>query len=314
MDAATPSSYASSSGKQRRADRLDPIHLATIGNLELVARTVVEGFLIGLHRSPHRGFSVEFAENRPYAPGDDARFMDWRMFARSDRYYIKQYEEETNLRAWLAVDVSRSMAWSSDASRIVQKLEYARLACAALSYLLLRQGDAVGLLCFDHAIRTRIAPRAGRRQLTTLLGALEHMGGGGTTDAGTAMRDVAVRLRRRGLVVLVSDLLVDTAQTMKALHYLRHRGHEVLVFHLMDPGERDLPQAGDALFFDPEDESEVRTDSAALRTVYRKAVEQAVRDWRLECRRMGADYLLVTTDTPVGRVLSEYLEKRARLG
>jgi uncharacterized protein (DUF58 family) len=314
MDAGTPASETRTSRLRHRADRTDPAHLAAIGSLELVARSVVEGFLIGLHRSPHRGFSVEFAENRPYTPGDDVRFMDWRMYARSDRFYIKQYEEETNLRAWLAVDVSRSMAWSSEPARIVSKLEYARMACAALSYILLRQGDAVGLLCFDDQIRGRIVPRGTRRHLATLLGTLERLDGAGGTDAGGAMRDVAVRLQRRGLVVLVSDLLVDTEATLRALHYLRHRGHEVLVFHLMDPGERDLPQEGDALFFDPEDESEIRTDSAVLRPQYRAAVREAAREWRLECRRMGADYHLFTTDTPLGRVLSEYLEKRARLG
>lgn len=314
MDAGSPASEPTNEATRGRADRAEPVQLAALGNLELVARHVVEGFLIGLHRSPHRGFSVEFAENRPYVPGDDVRFMDWRMFARSDRYYIKQYEEETNLRAWLAVDVSRSMDWSSEPSRIVSKLDYARLAAASLSYLLLRQGDAVGLLAFDDRVRSRVAPRATRRHLATLLGTLQRLEGSGATDAGGAMRDVAVRLRRRGLVILLSDLLVDAAETIRALHFLRHRGHEVLVFHLMDPGERDLPQAGDAVFFDPEAQQEVRTDTAALRPRYREAVAEAVRAWRRECRRMGADYQLLTTDTALGRMLSEYLEKRARLG
>ena len=293
---------------------MDPADLAALGNLEFVARTVVEGFLIGLHRSPHRGFSVEFAENRPYVPGDDIRHMDWRMYGRSDRYYIKQYEEETNLRAYLALDTSRSMAWSSAPGRILSKLDYARLVAASLAYLLLRQGDATGLLAFDDRIRARVAPRASRRHLATVLAALAGLEGTGTTDAGGAVREVAIRMRRRGLVVLVSDLLVDPARTLRALHYLRHRGHEVLVFHLMDPGERDLPEAGDAVFFDPEDESELRADSSSIRPEYRRAVEQAVRRWRSECRRMGADYHLFTTDTPLGPVLGRYLEKRSRLG
>jgi uncharacterized protein (DUF58 family) len=295
-------------------ERLDPAHLASLGNLEFVARSVVEGFLIGLHRSPHRGFSVEFAENRPYVPGDDVRHVDWRMYARSDRYYIKQYEEETNLRAYLAVDTSASMDWTSAPGRLLSKLEYARLTAASLAYLLLRQGDSVGLLAFDDQIRVRVPPRGTRRHLGTLLASLGGLEGSGTTDAQGAIREVALRMRRRGLVVLISDLLVEPAETLRALHFLRHRGHEVLVFHLMDPGERDLPQAGDAVFFDPEDQSEIRTDSAGLRAEYVKAVEDAVQTWRLECRGMGADYHLFTTDTPLGPVLGEYLEKRSRLG
>ncbi len=300
--------------KRSAIERLDPADLAALGNLEFVARTVVEGFLIGLHRSPHRGFSVEFAENRPYVPGDDTRHMDWRMYGRSDRYYIKQYEEETNLRAYLALDTSRSMAWSSAPGRILSKLEYARLLAASLSYLLLRQGDAAGLLAFDDRIRLRLQPRATRRHLAPLLAALAGLEGAGTTNAGSAVREVALRMRRRGLVVLISDLLVDPNGTLRALHFLRHRGHEVLVFHLMDPGERELPEAGDAVFFDPEDGSELRADSSALRPEYRRAVEDAVRTWRTECRRMGTDYHLFTTDTPLGSVLGQYLEKRSRLG
>ena len=146
--------------------------LASLGNLEFVARSVVEGFLIGLHRSPHRGFSVEFAENRPYVPGDDVRHVDWRMYARSDRYYVKQYEEETNLRAYLAVDTSASMDWTSSPGRLLSKLEYARLTAASLAYLLLRQGDSVGLLAFDERIRVRVPPRGTRRHLGTLLASL----------------------------------------------------------------------------------------------------------------------------------------------
>ena len=317
MDARSSASEASprrTTAGRSAVERIDPAALAALGNLEFVTRAVVEGFLIGLHRSPHRGFSVEFAENRPYVPGDDVRYVDWRMYARSDRYYIKQYEEETNLRAYLAVDISGSMDWTSAPGRVLTKLEYARLLAASLAYLLLRQGDAAGLLAFDDRIRVRVHPRATRRHLGTLLGALAGLEGSGTTDAGGAVREVALRMRRRGLVVLISDLLVHPAETVRALHFLRHRGHEVLVFHLMDPGERDLPQAGDAVFYDPEDESELRTDSAALRPEYRRAVQDAVQSWRLECRRMGADYHLFTTDTPLGTLLGEYLEKRSRLG
>lgn len=293
---------------------MSPLHVSALGRLEFVAHSVVDGFLIGLHRSPHRGFSVEFAENRPYYPGDDIRFVDWKMYGRSDRYYVKQFEEETNLRAYLLLDTSQSMDWVSDAERYVTKLEYARLLAASLSLLLLRQGDAVGLLAFDEVIRTHVETRGVLRHVNRLVRELEALEGRGATGAERALTDVAVRLRRRGLVVLVSDLLVQQDETRDALHYLRHRGHEVLVFHLMDPAERNLPPAGDALFFDPETDEELRTSSSALRREYGRAVEEAIGEWRRVCRGMGVDYELVTTDTPIGHVLRRYLEKRARLG
>ncbi len=291
-----------------------PLHVSSLGRLDFVARGIVDGFLIGLHRSPHRGFSVEFAENRPYYPGDDVRFVDWKMFGRSDRYYIKQFEEETNLRAYLLLDTSQSMDWVSDEAQYLKKLEYARLLAASLSVLLLRQGDAVGLLAFDSEIRAHVAPRGVLRHLNRLVRELEKLGGKGGTEAEKALRDVSMRLRRRGLVILMSDLLVDPDATRDALHYLSHRGHEVLVFHLMDPAERDLPAAGDAVFFDPETNEELRTSSSALRREYSRAVAESVSEWRRVCSRMGADYELVTTDVPIGRVLRRYLEKRARLG
>ncbi|MFQ5889446.1 MAG: DUF58 domain-containing protein [Gemmatimonadota bacterium] len=297
-----------------RADLASPRALADLGQLELIARVVVEGFLIGLHRSPYRGFSVEFAENRPYCAGDDVRHVDWKMYARSDRYYIKQYEEETNLRGYLVVDTSRSMGWSSDPERVLPKVEYARLLASALALLLLRQGDAVGLLAFDERVRDHVSPRGARTHLSTILRSLTRLAADGRTDAGSAILDVAVRLRRRGLVILLSDLLVDPQGTRRALRYLRHRGHEVLILHLMDPAERDLPAAGDAIFFDPESGEELRTNSAALRREYRDSVSRAVAAWRLDCLRMKADYELVTTDTPFGLALRRYLDKRARLG
>jgi len=313
MAATNPVTTSKTTGPGARPDLADPRSLSDLGRLELVARGVVEGFLIGLHRSPHRGFSVEFAENRPYYPGDDIRFLDWRMYARSDRWYLKQFEEETNLRAYLVVDSSQSMSWSSDPTRRVSKLDYARLLAASLSNLLLRQGDAAGLVAFDDRIRAHVSPRASRRHLATLLRELAALEGSGESEAGSAMRDVAIRLRRRGLIVLMSDLLVDPAGTRRALHFLRHRGHEVLVFHIMDPGERELPASGDAIYFDPETGDELRTSSAALRGEYASAVDRAVAEWRRECRKMGADYHLLTTDTPMNPGLGRYLEKRARL-
>jgi uncharacterized protein (DUF58 family) len=301
-------------GRRSRPDLMRPSDLYDPGRLELIARGVVEGFLIGLHRSPHRGFSVEFAENRPYYPGDDIRFLDWRMYARSDRWYLKQFEEETNLRAYLVLDASLSMRWSSESMAGFSKLDYGRLLTASLASLLLRQGDATGFVAYDDRVRTHLPPRASRRHLATILHELVTLEGDGRSEAGTAIRDVAIRLRRRGLVILVSDLLVEPDGTRRALHYLRHRGHEVIVLHLMDPGEKELPPAGDAVYFDPETGEELRTSSASLRTEYAVAVQAAIDEWRSECRGMGADYQLLMTDTPLGVGLGHLLQKRARLG
>jgi uncharacterized protein (DUF58 family) len=286
---------------RRRLDLLEPRELAALGGLEFVARHVVEGFIAGLHRSPHRGFSVEFAEHRMYQPGDDLRYIDWRMYGRSDRYYIKQFEEETNLRAYLLVDGSASMAWSSDPS-VPPKFWYAQQLAACLSLLLIRQGDAAGLIGF------------GRRHWHELVRQIARLGARGRTDAGGALRDVAGKLRRRGLVVLLSDLLVDPEATRLALRFLRHRGHEVLVFHLLDPGERELPGVGDARFVDPETGEEVPASAADLRQEYREAVARAIDEWRAALVPQGIDYVVVSTDQPMAHALRAYLGKRERLG
>jgi uncharacterized protein (DUF58 family) len=307
-----PSSYSHEFAT--RVDLLEPRELAALGGLEFVARQVVEGFLTGLHRSPHRGFSVEFAEHRMYQPGDDLRYIDWRMFGRSDRYYVKQFEEETNLRAYLLVDASSSMGWTSDPRAVPPKSWYARQLAACLALLLLRQGDAVGLVGFDVAMREHILPRGGRRQWRELLRGIGSLEPQGRTEAAPALRDIAARLRRRGLIVLISDLLVDSEATRVALRFLRHRGHEVLVFHLLDPGERELPGIGDARFVDPETNEELPVSVADLRTEYREAVRQALEEWKRTCAPLGIDYVLVPTDQPMVHALRAYLHKRERLG
>ena len=297
-----------------RVDLLHPRDLAQLGGLEFVAREVVEGFLTGLHRSPHRGFSVEFAEHRMYQPGDDLRYIDWRMFGRSDRYYVKQFEEETNLRTYLLIDTSASMAWSSDPGELPPKLWYAKQLAACLSLLLLRQGDSVGVVGFDDQVRITAAPRGGRRHWYEILRSIASMEASGRTEAASAVRDIAGRLRRRGLVVLISDLLVDPETTRLALRFLRHRGHEVLVFHLMDPGERELPSVGDARFVDPETEDELPISVADMRTEYREAVQHAIQEWHDTLVPNGIDYNLLETHQPMAGPLRLYLRKRERLG
>jgi uncharacterized protein (DUF58 family) len=297
-----------------RADLMDPSALSQLGGVEFIARHVVEGFLMGLHRSPHRGFSAEFAEHRAYQAGDDLRYIDWRMYGRSDRYYVKQFEEETNLRAYLLLDVSASMGWSSDPQRLPPKMWYAKHLAASLALILLRQGDAVGLTAFHEKVVRRVHPRGGQRQWHELARRISTLDASGRTSAQSALRELATRLRRRGLVVLLSDLLVEPEATRTALRFLRHQGHEVLVFHLLDPGERELPAASDARFFDPETNEELQVNVADIREEYRRAVRKALLEWERSLRPHGIDYEVLDTDRSLSRALRAYLHKRERLG
>ena len=297
-----------------RPDLLDPSVLAQLGGIEFIARAVVEGFLMGLHRSPHRGFSAEFAELRAYQAGDDLRYIDWRMYGRSDRYYVKQFEQETNLRAYLLLDVSESMGWSSEPGVLPSKLWYAKHLAASLALILLRQGDSVGMTAFHDEVVDRVQARGGRRQWHELARRIQPLQAAGGTSAEGALRDLAIRLRRRGLVVLFSDLLVSRDETIMALKFLKHHGHEVLVFHLMDPGERELPAASEARFYDPETDEELLVSVPDIRAEYRQAVRDALDEWRRELLPQGIDYEVVDTDHSLSRALKAYLRKRARLG
>jgi len=286
----------------RRPDLLDPREVAALGGVELVARGVVEGFLSGLHRSPFRGFSVEFAEHRPYQPGDEPRYLDWKILGRRDRLFVKQFEEETNLRATLVLDVSRSMGWAGRADRLT-KAAYAVRLTAALALILLRQRDATGLIAFDEEVRATIPPRARSGQWHLLARTLEDLEPGGGTAAEGALRRVTGLLRRRGMVVFVSDLLVERELVLTALRYLRHRGHDVTVLHVMDPAEVDLEPGGEARFLDPETGEGVVAAPRDLRRDYRATVERVVRAWRRACRSSGMRYHHVTTTTPFGHAL-----------
>ncbi|MHB1223916.1 MAG: DUF58 domain-containing protein [Gemmatimonadaceae bacterium] len=295
-----------------RADQYDPASLAALGHIEVVARWIVDGFLTGLHRSPRKGFSVEFAEHRPYQPGDDLRYLDWKIAARADRWVVKQFEEETNLRATIVLDVSRSMDWTGDDARLT-KLAYAEHLVAALALLLLRQRDAVGLVRFDDALRTLLPPRARRQQWRRVLAALADPGGGRGSDAPGALDQAARLIRRPGLVILVSDLLVDPAEAERALRRLRAGGHDVTVLHILDPAERDLTLAGDAIFVDPESGEEVPATIADVRDVYRATVRDALTEWRSRCAAAGASYETVVTDAPFGVPLRRAFGSRQHL-
>jgi len=285
-----------------RPDLLDPAEVSRLGGIEIVARGVVEGFLAGLPRSPFRGFSVEFTEHRPYQPGDEPRYLDWKILARADRLFIKQYEEETNLRAMVLVDVSRSMAWRGAPERLTKRAYADRLA-AALALVLLRQRDATGLITFDDRVRQVVPPRVKTGQWVRLVRGLLDTPDGAGTAAEPALRHLTGLLTRRGLVILISDLLLDRALTLTALRYLRHRGHQVIVAHVLDPAERTLGGPAEVRYRDPESGDSVVVRPRELARTYAETVDREIAAWRTTCRRHGVAYHPVPTDLPFGLAL-----------
>ena len=285
-----------------RLDLLDPAEVARLGGIEIVAEGVVEGFLAGLHRSPFRGFSVEFTEHRAYQAGDELRYLDWRILARSDRLFVKQFEEETNLRAMILVDASRSMAWRGVPERLTKRAYADRLA-AALALILLRQRDATGLITFDDQIRQVVPPRVKAGQWTRFVKGLLDTPDGEGTAAHAALQRLTAILARRGMVVLLSDLLFDRDLALAALRYLRHRGHNVIVFHLMDPAEVQLGGPPEVRFRDPESSVSVVVRPRELAHAYADTVRREIAAWRTACRRHGIAYHHVQTDLPFGMAL-----------
>src|SRR5690242_2348919 len=286
----------------QRFDLLDPAEVARFGGVEIVAAGVVEGFLAGIHRSPFRGFSVEFTEHRAYQPGDELRYLDWRILARADRLFVKQFEEETNLRAMLLVDVSRSMAWRGQPGRLTKRAYADRLA-AALALILLRQRDATGLITFDDAVREVVPARVRVGQWARVVHALERTPDGSGTAAEGALRHVTSLLTRRGLVVLVSDLLFDRELALTALRYLRHRGHHLIVLHVMDPAEAELSGPPEVRLRDPESAASVVVRPRELARAYQATVRREIAAWRTACRRHGIAYHHILTDLPFGMAL-----------
>ncbi|MCP4547537.1 MAG: DUF58 domain-containing protein [bacterium] len=281
--------------------------------MELMARLVVEGFIAGLHRSPFHGFSVEFSEYRPYIPGEPASRVDWKAFARTDRHFVKLFEEETNLRGTLLLDGSRSMDFSGDPHRVT-KFRYASMLTAGLAYLLIHQQDAVGLITFDEQIRRILPARSVRRHLYDLLIALEQNEPGGMTDVGDALHRAAERVGRRGLVILLSDLLDDPERVLAGLKHFRHRGHEVLVFHILDPLERDLDIRREVRLEDLETGEHLRTQPWFIRKEVGERVDAWVRGLESECRTHRIEYVPLTTDMPFDIALRRVLDHRARVG
>ena len=291
---------------------LDPTALARFGRLELIARLVVEGVMAGLHKSPFKGFSVEFAEHRQYGPGDEIRHIDWRAFGKTDRYYVKEYEEETNLKAYLVVDSSGSMGY---AGRTVAKFEYARRLAAALAYLAISQRDAVGLITFDAALRTMIPPRSAPSHFSVVCQALERTQPGGETPLSGILHALAERIRRRGLVIVVSDGFDQVDALCSALQHLRHRHHEVLFFHTLAPEEEEFPFHRAARFRNLERlDHDLRVDPLALRAAYLERFRSFCQILKERIRGMDADYHRASTAEPVEQTLLDYLASRSRRG
>lgn len=290
---------------------LTPEFISELSNMELRARLIVEGFLIGMHRSPYHGFSVEFAEHRQYFPGDDIGNIDWKVYGRSDRLYIKQYEEETNLKAYILLDASKSMGFKRDGS--VSKLEYAGYLAAGLIYLMMRQQDATGLAVYDETVRRFFEPHLTYSYLKLLLTELSGLQPDSKTSTATALSSLAERIKRRGLIIVISDFLDDTKNVVTALKHFRHRKNEVIAFQVLDDAEMNLDFPADAVFTDMETGERIPTQVSAIRKAYRKSVENFVHDLKSKCFENDIDYALLTTSTPFDKALTAYLTRRKKM-
>jgi uncharacterized protein (DUF58 family) len=288
---------------------LDPDVIQKIGSLELVAREVVEGLRVGMHKSPLRGFSTEFVHHRAYVPGDNLRHIDWRVYGRTQRYYVKLFEAETNFDANLLLDASSSMHYGSGR---VTKLEYAKHMAACLAYLIVRQRDSVGLGVFDDQLRQYVAPKGSTSVIRDIAKALEETRPEPRTDIAGQLNSFALRLRRRGVVLLFSDLFDKVEDFVKGLDHLRFCGHNVTVFHVMDPYELTFPFLGTRRFKGLEAPAEILTEPRRIRSAYLEELNKFFVQIRRSCERSHSDYVLVDTSRPIDEVLSEYLIGRMR--
>ena len=293
----------------RPATFIDPHALMRIKSLQLRAKVVVEGFYAGLHRSPHHGFSVEFSEYREYTPGDDPRYLDWRLLARSDRYYIKRFEDETNLRCYLLVDLSRSMGYGSLAWT---KADYARTVAATLAYFLSSQRDAVGLVTFEEHIAEYLPARHRPGHLRRLMMCLERAVAGTATNLTAPLEQISRTVRKRGLIVLISDLLAPVDTLAKQLGYLRSRGHEVVVLRTLDPAEIAFAFRDAAMFHDVESGRDLYVDPDAVRRDYLRKLAEHQESIHQTCRDLGIDFVLLPTDQPLELAMFDFVRSRLK--
>ena len=288
---------------------LDPQVLARLEGLQLRARLIVEGYVSGVHRSPFHGFSIEFAEHREYAPGDDLRYLDWKALGRTDKYYLKQFEEETNLVCNLLLDTSDSMRYQSPLAAM-SKLEYAKCAGAALAYLILQQQDSVGLVTFDREIRALVRPSSNPSHIKELLSVMERSTAERKTSTGTIFHELAERFKKRGIVIVLSDLFDDVDSMMTGLKHFRHRRHEVILLHVLDPAELDFPFQQTTLFRGLEGLPEVLVEPRALRKAYLDEFHGYLHRLKQGCRKHRIDYVPLRTDQSLEVALSSYLASR----
>ncbi len=290
---------------------LHPETVAKLDNMALRARLVVEGYIIGQHKSPYHGFSVEFAEHRAYGPGDEIRHIDWKLFGKTDRYYVKQYEEETNLKAYILLDTSRSMKYTSGK---VTKLDYASYLSAALSYLMLNQRDGTGLILFDAKIQTYIPPRSTSSHLNTLLKHLEKPKLGSDTEIGSVLHEMAERIKKRGLIILISDLMDNQESVLSGLKHFRHNKQEVILFHILDRKELEFDFNARTRFKDMENASLLTTEPWQIKSGYKKRIQLLQNEYKKQCRKQLIDYVPLFTDQSLDIALNSYLNKRQKLG
>ena len=289
---------------------LRPETVALLNSMSLRARLVVEGYIIGHHRSPYHGFSVEFAEHRSYGPGDEIKHIDWKLFGKTDRLYVKRYEEETNLRAHIILDTSKSMLYSSAE---VSKLSYANSLAASLSYLMINQQDAVGIAKFSEKIDTFIPPKARPSHLNLILSQLDDKDSGNDTQIGMVLHELADRIKKRGMVILISDLLDKPENIMKGLKHFRHQNQEVIVFHIQDRKESEFDFDTRTKFFDMETGEEIVTEPWHIRSNYNELISKLESNYKSNCRENLIDYVPLFTDQSLDIGITEYLIKRSKL-
>ncbi|MCL4547210.1 MAG: DUF58 domain-containing protein [Bacteroidetes bacterium] len=290
---------------------LDPVVISKLKTLELRARMVVEGFMVGLHRSPYHGFSVEFSEHRPYMQGDSLKNVDWKVYAKSEKFFIKQFEEETNLVSHIFIDASKSMDYKHTSK--VTKLDYAITLAAALSYIMINQQDSVGLSVFSDTIHNYLPPKSNRVYLKTLLSALNEIQPKGTTTTSKCLDSVAEKIKKRGLTIIISDFFDDINSIMTALKHIYFKKNEVIVFQILDPIEKSFGFDRDAIFVDVETGEQITTQPHQIQRAYQEAMHEYLNKLKSECLNYGIEYNLVETSQPFDKALMSYFSKRSKL-
>jgi uncharacterized protein (DUF58 family) len=290
---------------------LDPSFISKLNSLELKARLVVEGFMVGLHKSPYHGFSVEFSEHRAYMQGDNLKDVDWKVFGKTEKYFIKQYEEETNLRSYIFLDTSNSMAFSSENN--ISKLDYSLTLAAALSYMMIHQQDAVGLTLYSDKINKFLPPKSSRAYLQEILKSLANAQPSEKTNTAQSLNETAEKIKGRGLVIIISDFFDELSSVLNAIRHFRYKKNEVIVFQVLDPIERSFSFGRDAIFKDMETADELTTQPYQIQKSYREAMEEFTNKIKAECLNTNIDYNLIDTSEPYDKALLRYVQKRSKL-